>query len=217
MLAFHRGMTGTEQVDGHNRAEAAVRTATGVRLALVGRTIGRRERTEADPARERRVLTTVLFTDVVDSTGHARALGDGPWLALLDRHEAMVRGAVHAGGGRIAAAAGDGLVATFPGAGAAVRCALTIAEGSRALGLEVRCGLHCGETERRGTRLGGIVFHVAARVVALAAPGEVLVSETLTQLAAGSALRFERRGRRTLRGFPGAWTLYGATVTPDAP
>jgi class 3 adenylate cyclase len=212
-------MAGTEQANASGRVEAAAHTATGVRLALVGRTIGRRERAEAEPAaaREQRVLTTVLFTDVVDSTGHARTLGDARWLALLDRHEAMVRGAVHAAGGRITTAAGDGLVATFAGAGAAVRCAVAIAERSRALGLEVRCGLHCGETERRGARVGGIVFHVAARVVALAAPGEVLVSETLTQLAAGSALRFAKRGRRTLRGFPGAWTLYGATVTPDAP
>jgi class 3 adenylate cyclase len=156
----------------------------------------------------------VLFVDVVDSTGHARALGDERWLALLERHDAMVRGEIRRAGGRAGVAVGDGLAATFGGAAAAVRCALRIAAHSPALGLQVRCGLHCGEAQRHGARVGGIVFHIAARVMTRAAPGEVLVSETLTQLAAGSMLGFDGRGRRVLRGFPGAWRLYAVTDAP---
>jgi class 3 adenylate cyclase len=136
-------------------------------------------------------------------------MGDERWLTLLERHEAMARAEIRRAGGRPVAAVGDGMVATFDGAAAAIRCATRIARLSRSLGLEVRCGLHCGEYERRGSRLGGIVFHVAARVVHLAAPGEVLVSETLRQLAAGSTLQFRARGRRTLRGLPGLWPVYG--------
>jgi class 3 adenylate cyclase len=172
---------------------------------------------EVAASRRGRVLTTVLFTDVVDSTGHAIALGDRHWLALLERHETMVRREIRRAGGRAVVAVGDGMVATFRGADAAVRCALAVAEGSRTLGLEVRCGLHCGESERRGARLGGIVFHVAARIVALAHPGEVLVSGTLTHLATGSALRFHERGRRTLHGLPGRWSVYGVTADVTAP
>jgi class 3 adenylate cyclase len=203
-------MNGTEHPTG-NTARTTIRN--GVTLALVGRRDARSGATVPPPARTprqaSRVLTTVLFTDVVDSTGHALALGDERWLALLERHEGMVRAEIRRGGGRPVAAAGDGMVATFDGAAAAIQCATRVARLSPPLGLEVRCGLHCGEYERRGSRVGGIVFHVAARVVHLAAPGEVLVSETLKQLAAGSTLRFRARGRRTLRGLQGLWPIYG--------
>ena len=208
-------------MDGTERNGTAARTIRpGVTLALVER---RRAADDAPPPRAHaarqstRVLTTVLFTDVVDSTGHAIALGDERWLALLERHEAMVRAEIRRAGGRPVAAAGDGMVATFDGAAAAVRCATRIARLSRSsFGLEVRCGLHCGEYERRGSRVGGIVFHVAARVLHLAAPGEVLVSETLKQLTAGSTLHFRARGRRTLRGLQGLWPIFGVTDGGDA-
>jgi class 3 adenylate cyclase len=167
--------------------------------------------------RRARVLTTVLFTDVVDSTGHALALGDRHWLALLGRHESMVRRELRHAGGRLVVTIGDGMVATFRGADTAVRCALAITQASRTLGLEMRCGLHCGISERRGPRLGGIVFHVAARIVALAHPGEVLVSGTLTHLAGGCTLHFHERGRRTLHGLPGRWPVYGVTAGATAP
>jgi class 3 adenylate cyclase len=210
-------MDGTRHVDG-GTARRIVRP--GVTLALVGgRSCGEaapQPRPERPAAKASRLLTTVLFTDIVDSTGHAIALGDARWLALLERHETMVRVEIRSAGGRPVVAAGDGMVATFPGAAAAIRCATRIARLSRCLGLEVRCGLHCGEHERRGARAGGIVFHVAARVVHLAAPGEVLVSETLKQLAAGSALHFRLRGRRALRGFRGLWPIYGVIDDGDA-
>jgi class 3 adenylate cyclase len=189
-------------------------------LALVGRRDAADTTTHVSPDRApraaKRVLTTVLFTDVVDSTGHAVALGDERWLTLLDRHEAMVRAEIRSAGGRAVAAVGDGMVATFEGAAAAIRCATRVAQLSRSLGLEVRCGLHCGESERRGSRVGGIVFHIAARVVTLAAPGEVLVSETLKQLAEGSTLCFRARGRHTLRGLEGRWPIYGVVDDGDA-
>jgi class 3 adenylate cyclase len=172
---------------------------------------------EMAASRRGRVLTTVLITDVVDSTGHAMALGDHHWLVLLERHEAMVRHEIRQAGGRPVVAVGDGVIATFRGAVAAVCCALAIADASRTLGLEVRCGLHCGESERRGARLGGIVFHVAARIVALAQPGEVLVSDALIHLASGSTLRFHERGRRTLHGLPGRWPVYGVTAAATQP
>jgi class 3 adenylate cyclase len=202
-------MDGTTQHDG-----SAARTIRhGATLALVGRRDAADTTAHVSPDRApraaKRVLTTVLFTDVVDSTGHAVALGDEHWLTLLEHHEAMVRAEIRSAGGRTVAAIGDGMVATFEGAAAAIRCATRVAQLSRSFGLEVRCGLHCGESERRGSRVGGIIFHVAARVLHLAAPGEVLVSETLKQLAAGSTLHFQPRGRRTLRGLEGRWPIYG--------
>jgi class 3 adenylate cyclase len=191
-------------------------TRAELRLAVVGsRDVARAAPPEPAPRAPRRVLTTVLFTDVVDSTAHAVALGDERWLGLLERHEAMVRAEVRRAGGRPVVTVGDGVVATFAGAAAAVRCAANVVRRSRSFGLEVRCGLHCGETERRRSRLGGIVFHVAARVMHVAAPGEVLVSETLTHLVAGSSVRFHRRGRHVLHGLPGVWPIYGLADDGD--
>jgi class 3 adenylate cyclase len=162
------------------------------------------------PDRPTRVLATVLFTDIVDSTGLALRLGDSAWLALQEQHDDMARREVRRFGGRHRAATGDGLVATFDGAAAGVCCATEVAKTSLRLGVEVRAGLHCGEYECRGPRVGGIVFHVAARVLTLAQPSEVLVSGTVKDLVAGSALRFTERGRHPLRGLPGLWMLYAA-------
>lgn len=156
----------------------------------------------------RRFLTTVLFVDVVDSTRRAVELGDSDWLVLQEAHEAMVRFEVARFAGRFLSSTGDGMVASFASAAAAVRCAASIAENSRALGIQVRSGLHSGDAERRGRRLGGIVFHVSARVMALAAAGEVLVSRTVTDLVNGAGFVFSRRGQHRLKGLPGEWSLF---------
>jgi class 3 adenylate cyclase len=157
---------------------------------------------------ERKFLTTVLFVDVVDSTRRAVELGDTDWLVLQEAHEAMVRFEVARFAGSCLAAVGDGMVATFASAAAAVRCAASIVENSRSLGVEVRSGLHSGDAERRGDRIGGIVFHVGARVMDLAAAGEVLVSRTVTELVSGAGFLFGKRGTHHLRGLPGEWQLY---------
>jgi len=160
------------------------------------------------PSVSRRFLTTVLFVDVVDSTRRAVELGDSAWLSLQEVHEDVVRREIRRFAGRCLSTLGDGLVATFASAAAGVRCAASIAETSRTLGIEVRAGLHSGDCERRGKRLGGIVFHVGARVVNLAAAGEVLVSRTVTELVAGAGFVFGRRGSYRLKGLPGDWPLY---------
>jgi class 3 adenylate cyclase len=156
----------------------------------------------------RRFLTTVLFADVVDSTRRAMELGDTDWLVLQEAHEAMIRFEVARFAGSCVSTVGDGVVASFASASAAVRCAASIADNSRALGVEVRSGIHSGDAERRGGRIGGIVFHVGSRVMSLAAPGEVLVSRTVTELVSGGGFVFARRGTHRLRGLPGEWPLY---------
>jgi len=156
----------------------------------------------------RRFLTTVLFIDVVDSTRRAVELGDSDWLVLQEAHEAMIRFEVARFAGRCLSTIGDGVVASFASAAAAVRCAASIADNSRALGVEVRSGLHSGDAERRGRRIGGIVFHVGARVMNFAAAGEVLVSRTVTELVSGAGFVFARRGSHRLKGLPGDWPLY---------
>ena len=156
-----------------------------------------------------RVLATVLFTDVVDSTRHLARLGDAGWGDLRARHLDTVRREIARHRGVQVNQAGDGVMATFDGPARAVRCAVGIREGSRPLGLEVRAGVHIGECERRGDEVLGIAVHTAARVMASAEPSEVLVSSTVKDLVAGSGLRFADRGRHALKGIPGDWQLYG--------
>jgi class 3 adenylate cyclase len=158
------------------------------------------------------LLTTVLLTDVVDSTRRALELGDRAWLTLQTRHETMVRRTIRRFGGRCLSTTGDGIVAMFQTAAAGVRCATQVASASPPLGLEVRAALHCGATVRRGTRIGGLVFHVAARVLTLAQPSEVLVSASVRDEVVESDLRFADRGNRALRGLPGSWSIYAATA-----
>jgi class 3 adenylate cyclase len=157
-----------------------------------------------------RVLTTVLFTDIVDSTGRAAALGDAAWRQQLDRHDEAVRTQLRRFHGREVVSTGDGFLATFDGPARAVRCALAVVTAVDELGVEVRAGVHTGEVERRGDNVGGLAVHIGARVAALAGAGEVLVSQTVTGLVAGAGLRFEDRGRHRLRGVPGEWQLYAA-------
>ncbi len=155
-----------------------------------------------------RILATVLFTDVVGSTDRAVELGDRAWRELLGRHDALVEREVARHGGLVVDTAGDGVFARFDGPARAVRAASAIVDGVRALGLEVRAGVHTGEVELVGDGVSGIAVHVGARIGALAGPGEVLVSSTVKDLVAGSGLEFAERGPTELRGVPGTWTIY---------
>jgi class 3 adenylate cyclase len=155
-----------------------------------------------------RVLATVLFTDVVASTQHAAQLGDRKWTTLLDQHDAAVLRELERHRGRKVNPTGDGLLATFDGPARAVRCAKAICSVVRTLGIEARAGLHTGEIELRGDDIGGIAVHIGQRVSALARPGEVLVSRTVTDLVAGSGLEFDDRGEHELKGVPGRFQLY---------
>jgi class 3 adenylate cyclase len=167
---------------------------------------GTRHATEAD-----RVLATVLFTDIVGSTERAAALGDRKWRDLLDGYYALARRELARFRGREIDTAGDGFFAAFDGPARAIRCAAALTAGVRSLGIEIRAGLHTGECEVIGQKVGGIVVHIGARVAGLAKPGEVLVSSTVKDLVAGSGLGFEERGAHTLKGVPGEWRLYAVT------
>jgi class 3 adenylate cyclase len=155
-----------------------------------------------------RVLATVMFTDIVDSTRHAARLGDHDWRELLARHDEVAHTEIDRFQGRIVQHTGDGFLAAFDGPTRAVRCATTVAERMPELGLDVRCGLHTGECELRGDAIGGIAVHIGARVAALAQAGEVLVSSTVKDLVNGSGIAFRERGTHMLKGVPGQWQLY---------
>ncbi len=155
-----------------------------------------------------RVLATVLFTDIVDSTAQSSALGDRRWRELLDDHDDLVRRELHQFRGREINTTGDGFLATFDGPARAIRCAQAIVQAVQSLGLRVRAGLHTGECERRGDDVAGITVHIGARVVARAEPDEVLVSRTLVDLVAGSGIEFVDRGEHELKGVPGSWRLF---------
>ena len=154
------------------------------------------------------MLATVLFTDIVAATERATREGDRRWHDLLDSHHALIRRELTHFRGREIDTAGDGFLATFDGPARAVRCACTISEEVRALGLEIRAGLHTGECELMGDKLGGIAVHTGARVAAQAHAGEVLVSSTVKDLVAGSGLVFQDRGVQSLKGIPGEWRLF---------
>jgi class 3 adenylate cyclase/alpha-beta hydrolase superfamily lysophospholipase len=167
------------------------------------------------PAEPERVLLTVLFTDIVDSTGWLAKVGDQRWGDLLDEHDLIVRQTLERFRGREVDRAGDGVFSTFDGPARAIRCAAEIARQMHRLGPEIRAGIHTGECELEGDRVTGIAVHVGARIASLAAPGEVLVSGTVIDLVAGSELRFRERDPATLKGIPGERRLYA--VLPDSP
>jgi class 3 adenylate cyclase len=156
------------------------------------------------------VLTTVMFVDVVGSTERAAEIGDRQWLELLQRYYAILRNELSAFRGREVDTAGDGLLATFDGPARAVRCAQSIHTRVRPLGIQVRIGLHTGECELMGDRVGGIALHIGARVASEANAGEVLVSSTVKDLVAGSGLRFVDRGPHSLKGVPDEWRLFAS-------
>jgi pimeloyl-ACP methyl ester carboxylesterase len=160
-----------------------------------------------------RVLATVLFTDIVGSTERATELGDRRWRELLDQHHSLVRRQLERFDGREVDTAGDGFLATFDGPARAIRCADSLRVGVRALGLEIRAGLHTGECEVVGDGVRGIAVHTGARVAALAGTGEVLVSSTVKDLVAGSGIEFEDRGTHELKGVAGEWRLYAVGST----
>jgi class 3 adenylate cyclase len=155
-----------------------------------------------------RVLATVLFTDIVGSTERAAAIGDRAWKELLQAHHTIVRRELGRFKGREIDTAGDGFLATFDGPARGIRCAEAIRDGLRAIGLEIRAGLHTGEVEIMESNIGGIAVHIGARVSSLAGPSEVLVSRTVTDLVAGSGIEFDDRGAHTLKGVPGEWRLF---------
>lgn len=163
------------------------------------------------PAGERRVLATVLFTDIVGSTEHAARLGDRRWRTLLEEHNAIVRDELERYRGRELDRAGDGFVALFDGPARAVRCALAVRDRVQRLGLSLRAGVHTGEVEQLGSEVEGLAVHICARVAAAAAPDEVLVTSTVRDLVAGSGIVFGDRGAQTLRGVPGRWKVFAAS------
>ncbi len=158
-----------------------------------------------------RVLSTILFTDIVGSTLRAVEVGDERWRELLEAHEALAEREVKNFGGVVADFAGDGLLASFDGPARAVRCAFALRHDLQKLGLDIRAGLHTGEVERRGERVAGIGVHIASRIVSLAEPGEVLVSRTVRDLVPGSGLQFIDRGTHALKGIPDEWQVLAAT------
>ena len=170
---------------------------------------GHRESSSADLER---VLATVLFTDIVDSTRSAAEMGDQTWRRLLDRHDELAKQMIEKYRGTLIKCTGDGILATFDGPGRAVRCALSFEAASRQIGLRLRAGLHTGEIEIRGRDIGGIAVHAAARVMAQSNANEVLVSRVVTDLVAGAGLKFADRGSHELKGFPGLWDLFAASI-----
>jgi class 3 adenylate cyclase len=155
-----------------------------------------------------RVLATVMFTDIVGSTEKAAELGDHRWLAILQEHNAKVRGQLGRFRGREVDTAGDGFLATFDGPIRAVRCAMAVRDAVRDLGIELRAGLHTGEVELDGEKVRGIAVHIGSRIAGLAGPSEIFVSSTVKDLIAGSAVPFEDRREHGLKGVPGAWHVY---------
>ena len=168
--------------------------------------------TRRSQSTSQRVLSTVLFTDIVDSTKRAAEMGDRAWSALLDEHRAIVRQQLARYGGVEVKTLGDGFLATFDGPARAVHSALAIVDGSRAGGLDVRAGVHTGEVDPSGGDVTGIAVHIASRVLGHADPSEVIVSRTVVDLVAGSQLEFEPRGSHALKGVPGDWQLYAASA-----
>jgi class 3 adenylate cyclase len=159
-----------------------------------------------------RVVATVLFTDIVGSTEKAAQLGDRKWCDLLEGYYALARRQLERFRGREIDTAGDGMFATFDGPARAVRCAKAIGQEAKALGIDIRAGLHTGEVEVIGEKIGGIAVHIGARVASHAAAGEVVVSSTVKDLAAGSGIQFEERGTHTLKGVDGEWRLFLAAT-----
>ena len=157
-----------------------------------------------------RILATVMFTDIVGSTERAAELGDSRWRELVGRHDALVRRELQRHRGRPVKTLGDGFLATFDGPARGVRCARAIADSVRALGIEIRAGLHTGECELVGDDVAGMAVNIGARVASLADGGEVLVSSTVKDLVVGSGIEFAERGEHRLKGVPGEWRLFAA-------
>ena len=162
---------------------------------------------ERSPQAAQRMLSTVLFTDIVDSTGRAAAAGDRQWRATLDEFDVNVARLLSRHDGLLVKTTGDGIMARFAAPAQAVRCAVAMVAAAANSGLELRAGLHAGEVELRGDDIGGLAVHIASRVTALAAAGEVLVTGTVRDLVVGSGIVFDDRGRHNLKGVPDEWQV----------
>ncbi|MDP9296423.1 MAG: adenylate/guanylate cyclase domain-containing protein [Actinomycetota bacterium] len=165
--------------------------------------------------RAERVLATVLFTDIVGSTEMASAMGDRAWREILDRFHALIRREVARFRGREIDTAGDGFLASFDGPARAIGCAAAARDALRDVEVDVRAGVHTGECEVQGSKLAGIAVHIGARIMSLAGPGEVLVSQTVKDLVSGSGIAFEHRGSHSLKGVPEEWTLFAVAGSPS--
>lgn len=199
-----------DHVEGASYVDIGGSHGDGVISDAMAREVERYVTGDAPVMQADRVLATVLFTDIVESTRRAVELGDTRWRTVLDDHDDRVRQAVARHAGREVKHTGDGFLAAFDGPARAVQCGLAITEAVRPLGIEVRVGVHTGECERRGDDLGGIAVHTGARVASIATPSEVLVTRTVRDLVAGSGLVFSDRGEHDLKGVPDSWRLYAA-------
>jgi len=161
-----------------------------------------------------RTLATVLFTDIVNSTARALELGDYHWRALLERHNQLVRQEIRVYRGREVRHTGDGFFITFQGPSQAIRCAQAVKDAIKELDIEIRAGIHTGEVELIEGEIGGVAIHLAARIVDMAGPDEILASGTVKDLVVGSGIEFLDRGQHQLKGIPGQWHLYQALTTP---
>lgn len=206
---------GSRWIASHMRAARFVELPGGDHLPWAGDQDGVTDQVESFVKEVRgssdladRVLATVLFTDIVESTQKAAALGDAAWKAILARHDELARLEVERHRGRYVNTTGDGMLATFDGPARAVRCAQAIAESTKPLGLEIRAGCHTGEVELADDDVRGLAVHIGARVAALADASELLVSSTVKDLTAGSGIVFDDAGEHELKGVPDRWHLY---------
>jgi DNA-binding NarL/FixJ family response regulator len=181
----------------------------GVTRRLIGAFVGEQAPTfPASDGGDDRILATVLFSDIVASTERAAAIGDRRWRDLLDRHDQIVRAELGAHGGKEIKTTGDGFLALFDAPARAIRCAIAVRDALRAVGVDVRIGLHSGEVELRGNDVGGIAVNIGARVAAAGSAGDVVVSSTVRDLVAGSGIGFADRGEHDLKGVPDRWRLF---------
>jgi uncharacterized protein (TIGR00369 family) len=192
-------------------AETKVHDADGRLVAMHSGSVMRldnAQRTGRQRKASRRVLATLLFTDIVDSTAHAERLGDARWRALLEEHKLTVRREVSRHNGTEVDAAGDGFFVRFDSPAQAIEAARAVRQATAPLAIAIRAGIHTGECELEGNRLAGMAVHIAARIQAAAQPGEILVSSTVKDLAVGSTIRFTDKGETTLKGVPDPWRLW---------
>jgi class 3 adenylate cyclase len=201
----------TEPVPNLFVSDIKILDADGRLVALHSGSVARLDATQRagrERKESRRVLATLLFTDIVDSTGHAERLGDARWRALLDEHKLAVRREVSRHNGTEVDTAGDGFFVRFDSPAQAIDAARAARQATAPLGIEIRAGIHTGECELEGNKLAGMAVHIAARIQAAAQPGEILVSSTVKDLAVGSTIRFADKGEQTLKGVPDPWRLW---------
>jgi class 3 adenylate cyclase len=193
----------TAGVEVHDGEGAVVASGQGI-----GQVVDASKRQKRRASESKRILATLLFTDIVGSTQHAERLGDARWRALLTEHRNAARAEILRCEGVEIDTAGDGFFVRFDSPARALDCARAVRDGVKRLGIEVRLGVHTGECEQQGRTLTGMAVHIAARIQTLAAPGEILVSNTVKDLVVGSGLRFQDRGQHALKGVPDEWHLF---------